>query len=73
MIHRAMNLVGHRHCTALSSYFRGQRCDQLMNRPGRPVTMGPLPADLAIQRNVCSSFGRASTAGLRGHRTRLSR
>lgn len=40
MIHTAMNLGDHRHCTALSSCFRGKLCDQLMNRPGRPVAKG---------------------------------
>lgn len=35
MIHTAMNIVDHRQCLALSGFFRGKLCDQLMTRPGR--------------------------------------
>lgn len=42
MIHTAMNIADHRQCQALSSCFRGKLCEQLMNRPGRPVGKGEL-------------------------------
>ena len=42
MIHTAMNMADHRHCQALSGCFRGKLCEQLMNRPGRPVAKGEL-------------------------------
>lgn len=42
MIHTAMNMADHRHCVALSGCFRGKLCEQLMNRPGRPVDKGEL-------------------------------
>jgi CRP/FNR family transcriptional regulator len=35
MIHTAMNMADHRQCLALSGFFRGKLCDQLMARPGR--------------------------------------
>ena len=42
MIHTAMNMADHRHCHALSGCFRGKLCEQLMNRPGRPVAKSEL-------------------------------
>ena len=42
MIHTAMNMTDHRQCEALSGCFRGKLCEQLMNRPGRPVGKGDL-------------------------------
>ena len=59
MIHTAMNLGDYRHCTALLSCFRGKLCDQLMNRPGRPVTKGQPVYGLGDPAKVCSSFGKA--------------
>jgi CRP/FNR family transcriptional regulator len=47
MIHTAMNIVDHRQCQALSGCFRGKLCEQLMNRPGRPVAKGDLIYGLA--------------------------
>ena len=40
MIHTALNMADHRQCQALSGCFRGKLCEQLMNRPGRPVAKG---------------------------------
>ncbi len=40
MIHTAMNMKDHQQCEALSGCFRGKLCEQLMNRPGRPVEKG---------------------------------
>ncbi len=35
-----MNMMDHRQCVALSGFFRGKLCDQLMTRPGHRVAKG---------------------------------
>ena len=40
MLHTAMNMMDHRQCVALSGFFRGKLCDQLMTRPGHRVAKG---------------------------------
>lgn len=57
MIHTAMNMVDHRHCLALSGCFRGKLCEQLMNRPGRPVAKGLASMGRVIRRRACFIFG----------------